>query len=323
MLLGKIPGSLPISQRSEGERDATAIISRLQCKFSKNMQRCITKATSEQGRDNQRAKGYHVRHRRKKKVFTYGLATWRLRSWLLCMWRVMILGNEDVDEVCMDWFEKLRLVRTVPVWLDEFSALFMVWMVHFLVETLHDAWMTMFTYARSFRAFLALRYSVPAQKGCGKMWCALVSCDFIVHPWWHRVYRDQHTASDDMHGQGIFRRFRDCWTDLIFADLSTYFACLVSSWWFMRRSTLICFWSDFDIFTLCWMKGWWCDFVCTLRDCMVHDIARYQGPAMQKSFNKWNKQQSPHLPCWLEKSPRHVGECLCLSPVPLTVLVCW
>ena len=73
----------------------------------------------------------------------------------------------------------------------------------------------------------------------------------------------------------------------------------------------------------CWMKGWWCDFVCTLRDCMVHDIARYQGPAMQKSFNKWNKQQSPHLPCWWEKSPRHVGECLCLSPVPLTVLVCW
>ena len=190
MLLGKIPGSLPISQRSEGERDATAIISPLQCKFSKNMQMCITKATSEQGRDNQRAKGYHVWHRRKKKKFTYGLATWRLRSWLLCMWRVMILGNGAcMDEVCMDWFEKLRLVRIVPVWLDEFSAVFMVWMVHFLVdqangmtwqyqrqmdlnlvdETLHDAWMTMFTNARSFGAFLALRYSIPAQKGCGNM----------------------------------------------------------------------------------------------------------------------------------------------------------
>lgn len=36
-------------------------------------------------------------------------------------------------------------------------------------ETLHDAWMTMFTNARSFGAFLALRYSIPAQKGCGNM----------------------------------------------------------------------------------------------------------------------------------------------------------
>lgn len=286
--------------------------------------RCITKATSEQGRDNQRAKGYHVRHRRKKKcshtasqpgdlgVGCFVCGEWwslAMKMWMRSAW----IGLRS----CGLW------ERCLFDWMNFLHCLWFEWCIFCLMRQMvwHGSingkwiwiWLMKLCMMHGWRCLPMLdllarfwRCDTQSQLKMGAEICALVSCHFIVHPWWRRVYRDQHTASDDMHGQGIFNTFRDCWTDLIFADLSTYFACLVSSWWFMRRSTLICFWSDFDIFTLLLderLMMWLCLHVAWLHGAWHCTLSR---PSNAEEFQqvKQTAVTSPALLVGKESSPR-------------------